>query len=155
MCIHVTAVVHCSQCVCVCAVHQRTSSLWKVFTCKSLISNIINCVCCKSNGLCLVDRYTTRAAIPEEDCSSKCLPMGKEQTEDEFDQCNSVSIWTFLFHNSSCKLNIKAAEHFDTKSSIVIYFATFGLFLFYQSMCHLCDMLLLVTDSDTTVRGQV
>ena len=33
-----------------------------------------------------------RAAIPEEDCTSKCLPMGKEQTEDEFDQCNSVSI---------------------------------------------------------------
>ena len=59
--------------------------------------------------------------------------MGKEQTKDEFDHCNSISIWTFLFHNSPYKLNIKATEHFETKSSILIYFATFDLFLFYVS----------------------
>ena len=54
-------------------------------------------------------------------------------SEDEFDQCNSVSVWTFLFHNPSCKLNIKATEHFETKFSILSYFATFDLFLFYVS----------------------
>ena len=38
-----------------------------------------------------------------------------------------------LFHNPSCKLDIKTAEHFGPKSSVLSDFAAFGLFLFYVS----------------------